>query len=776
MDYSNPNVDDDQDSNHGSSIFYTVLYYLRKFSPLLFILGFTILGVFLAIYIPFISHSQNENLLVITSVDDSDHYLQDLNNYCIVLKEGANAYVGTLQRESLTRALNNLSDKTIELFVNLRVALSRDYLRFGDTAKANELLEEALEKLETQDSLYGPTKKAELFEALAITNLKRGELDNCLTPSGSLVCSLPLDKSIFQKNQHGSIAAINYLSQWLNIEPNNMKAIWLLNIAHMTLGTYPEEVPAGYIIPIHKLETDHPFPKFEEISHAAGLYKMGLAGGSIIEDFDNDGFLDIVVSSWDPCESISYFHNDRNGTFTDYTISAGLAGQLGGLNIVQTDYNNDGWADIFIMRGGWMQQDGQMRMSLIRNNKNGTFTDITHEAGLAFPEYPSQSASWGDYDNDGDLDLFSCNESARALAEGGISDIQYPSQLFRNNNNGTFTDVAKYSGVTNLRYCKSAIWGDYNGDNAPDLYISNFGAENRLYRNNNDGTFTDVALELSVTEPINSFATWFWDYNNDGNLDIFVAGYGTNVADVAADYLDIPNEGAKPRLYRNDGFGNFTDVTKETGIYRVHLAMGANFGDLDNDGFNDFYLGTGAPLFDAVTPNIMYKNYHGDKFIDVTFAGGFGHLQKGHGVAFGDLDRDGDQDIFLQIGGFFPGDGFSNALYENPGHGNNWITIKLIGTQSNTAAIGAKIKILIEDQIGNRSIYATVNSGGSFGSSSLQQEIGLGNADYIKYIEVYWPSTGTTQRFIDVPMNSRIEIHEGDSSFKLLNKSAFLLR
>ena len=221
----------------------------------------------------------------------------------------------------------------------------------------------------------------------------------------------------------------------------------------------------------------------------------------------------------------------------------------------------------------------------------------------------------------------------------------------------------------------------------------------------------------------------FWDYNNDGDLDIFVAGYGTRIADVAADYLGIPNEGAKPRLYRNDGFGNFTDVTKETGIYRVHLAMGANFGDLDNDGFNDFYLGTGAPLFDAVTPNVMYKNSRGNKFIDVTFAGGFGHLQKGHGVAFGDLDRDGDQDIFLQIGGFFPGDGFSNALYENPGHGNNWITIKLIGTQSNTAAIGAKIKILIKDPMGNRPIYATVNSGGSFGSSSLQQEIRLANAD-----------------------------------------------
>ncbi len=776
MDSSNPNANEHQDSCNDSSIFKSVLYSPKKFFPLLLIFGVTALVVFLAIYLPFASQTRNDTSGVAIDGNGNNRHLQDLNNYCIVLKQGANAYVGTLQRESLTRALNTLSHKTIELFINLRLALSRDYLRFGDTAKANKLLEEALEKLETQDSLYGANKKAELLEALAITNLKRGELDNCLTPSGSLVCSLPLDKSIFQKNQHGSIAAIDYLSQWLSIEPDNMKAIWLLNIAHMTLGTYPDKVPADYIIPIQKIESDHSFPKFEEISHAAGLYRVGLAGGSIIEDFDNDGFLDIVVSSWDPCESISYFHNDGNGVFTDYTMQAGLGGQLGGLNITQTDYNNDGWADIFIMRGGWMQQDGQMRMSLIRNNKNGTFTDITHEAGLAFPAYPSQSASWGDYDNDGDLDLFSCNESARGLAEDGISNIQYPSQLFRNNNDGTFTDVAKPSGVTNLRYCKSAIWGDYNGDNAPDLYLSNFGAENRLYRNNNDGTFTDVALELSVTGPINSFATWFWDYNNDGYLDIFVAGYGTNVGDVAADYLDVPHKGTKPRLYRNDGLGNFTDVTKKTGLDRIHLAMGANFGDLDNDGFDDFYLGTGAPLFDAVTPNVMYKNHHGAKFIDVTFNGGFGHLQKGHGVAFGDLDRDGDQDIFLQIGGFFPGDGFSNALYENPGHGNNWITIKLIGTKSNTAAIGAKIELLIENQTSSQSIYATVNSGGSFGSSSLQQEIGLGNADRIKYIEIYWPSSEITQIFPDVPINSHIEIHEGNPNFELLDRPPFLFR
>ena len=234
---------------------------------------------------------------------------------------------------------------------------------------------------------------------------------------------------------------------------------------------------------------------------------------------------------------------------------------------------------------------------------------------------------------------------------------------------------------------------------------------------------------MGVEEPINSFATWFWDYNNDGRLDLFVAGYGPNIADVAADYLGLPNEGVEPRLYRNDGASGFTDVTRETGLHRVHLTMGANFGDLDNDGFPDFYLGTGWPTFDAIGPNIMYRNNEGESFVDVTFSGGFGHLQKGHGIAFGDYDRDGDQDVFAQIGGFYPGDAFSNALYENPGHGSpglkwdsplrsRWLSVRLVGVESNRAAIGARIRATLATEHGMRVVYAYVNSGGSFGASS----------------------------------------------------------
>ena len=299
--------------------------------------------------------------------------------------------------------------------------------------------------------------------------------------------------------------------------------------------------------------------------------------------------------------------------------------------------------------------------------------------------YPSQTAVWADYDNDGDLDLFSCSESERP--------IQFPSQLLRNQGDGTFTDVTFEAGVPNLRYCKGSGWGDYDNDGDPDLYVSNYGQENRLYRNDGDGSFTDVGPALGVVEPVRSFATWFWDYNNDGWLDLFVAGYGTEIEDVAADYLGLENDGVRMRLYKNDGTGGFIDVTRETGLYRVHLTMAANFGDMDNDGFPDFYLGTGYPSYDVLGPNIAYRNNEGRSFTDVTFSAGLGHLHKGHGIAFGDLDRDGDQDIFAQMGGFYPGDAFENALYENPGHKNRWLSARLVGVQSNRAGIGARIKL-----------------------------------------------------------------------------------
>ena len=295
------------------------------------------------------------------------------------------------------------------------------------------------------------------------------------------------------------------------------------------------------------------------------------------------------------------------------TEEAGFTGLYGGLNMIHADYDNDGDLDILVLRGAWLGDAGRHPNSLLRNDGTGRFRDVTLLAGLGDEHFPTQTAAWSDYDNDGDLDLFIGNES-------------YPCQLFENRGDGTFRDVATKAGVTNDGMAKGCVWGDFDDDGDPDLYVSNLGSENRLYRNDGRGRFTDVAGELGVTGPIESFPCWFWDYNNDGSLDLFVAAYWIDMQDFVADYLGLPHRAEVDRLYQGDGRGGFQSVGAELGIDRVTLAMGSNFGDLDNDGFLDFYLGTGYPEYEGLMPNRMYHNRAGERFTEITTAGGFGHL------------------------------------------------------------------------------------------------------------------------------------------------------
>ena len=205
----------------------------------------------------------------------------------------------------------------------------------------------------------------------------------------------------------------------------------------------------------------------------------------------------------------------------------------------------------------------------------------------------------------------------------------------------------------------------------------------RLYHNRGDGTFVDVAPGLGVTGSDASFACWFWDYDNDGRLDIYVNENLTSLAETAALALglDAGQKSGRPRLYRNLGPDGFREVSREVGLDRPMAPMGCNFGDVDNDGFLDFYLGTGWFSYCGLVPNVLFKNVEGRRFEDVTTSTGTGHLQKGHGVSFADFDDDGDLDLFVETGGAVPGDRSYNQLFRNPGHGRHWLKVRLVGTQ-----------------------------------------------------------------------------------------------
>lgn len=680
------------------------------------------------------------------------------------IRDGADpsAYSNLNRRhaEQLTGAL--AAEANPQRRVMLRYQLAVQLLKAGKSELAVAEFKAMEDSLASAGLKLDGQRRVELRMLRATAQLRLGEQENCLMNHNNESCILPLTAKAFHKSPRGSRAAIGLLTEQLTEFPQDAGARWLLNLAYMTLGEYPDQVPAPWRIPSRVFDSEYALPRFPDIAGDLGLDVDDLAGGSIVDDFDNDGFLDIVISAWGFEGQLRYFRNDGLGRFVERTREAGLEGLVDGLNIQQTDYNNDGRLDIWVMRGAWQRKAGRLPNSLLRNNGDGTFSDVTEEVGL-LSYHPTQTSAWFDYDGDGWLDLFVGNETTDA------SDPDL-CELFRNNGDGTFSESAVASGVSVARFVKGVTAGDYDNDGRPDLYVSCLDGPNLLFHNDGPGKtpgrwqFTEVAKRAGVTEPQHSFPTWFFDYDNDGWEDLFVSGYDIrNVGDVAADYMGLPNGGERPRLYRNNRDGTFTNVTTEAGLYRVCHTMGCNFGDLDSDGWLDFYLATGDPELYTLVPNRMIRNAGGKRFQEVTTATGTGHLQKGHGVGFGDLDNDGDQDVYAVMGGAFSGDNYRNVLFENPGNTNRWLKVKVEGVRCNRVGIGVRLKITVRTAEGVREIYKTVNSGGSFGSNPLMQHIGLGAALEVMGVEVYWPASGVRQKFQGLELDSGYLLKEGES-------------
>jgi hypothetical protein len=662
----------------------------------------------------------------------------------------------------------------------VRLQMAIELLEAGDSEAAIDDLE-TLRNLNAEQVKAGqqhlpPELEKQLGEWLGLSYLRLGEQQNCMQNHGQKSCVFPISAAGVHQITRGAEGAVREFTALLKKYPDDDESRWLLNVAYMQLGRYPKSVPAQWLVPSRLFDSEYDIGEFIDKATSAGIDLTSHSGGVIMEDFDGDGLLDIMVTSSGPLDQMHLFHNngikDGQLSFSDVTAQAGLLGETGGLNLVLTDYNNDGLPDVLVLRGGWWGKQGEYPMSLLRNNgvKDGhvTFDDVTEQAGL-LSLHPTQTAAWGDFDNDGWLDLFAGHEST--------PEDPHPSQLFHNNRNGTFTEIGALSGLENLGFVKGAAWGDFNNDGNPDLYVSVRGGPNYLFRN--DGPlhpggsasagwkFTNVAHAAGVDHQSNSFATWFFDYDNDGWPDIFVAGYSVRSSqDVGAFEIGHPYHAETPRLYRNRRDGTFEDVTAKVRLDRVILPMGANFGDLDNDGWLDLYLGTGESLYQSLLPNRMFRNDRGFAFQDVTTSGGFGNLQKGHGVAFGDLENNGNEDVFEEMGGAFPGDTYQSILYHNPGHGNHWLTVMLEGVQTNRAAFGARICLTVATAHGSRHIYRTLGYGSSFGGNPLRQHIGIGFAQRVEKLEITWPASRLVQSFTGIPADQTIWIREGDKTFR----------
>jgi hypothetical protein len=625
-----------------------------------------------------------------------------------------------------------------------RFLLAQEQLLAGDTRGAIA----GLDSLRTLASLKvdanAPRNKS-FFDLLAIAYLRLGEQENCALNMSASICILPLDGAARHVREEGARKAIALYEQLLRAFPDDRGSRWLLNVSYMAVGGYPARVPRQWLIPNIGAARDKTFPKFYNVAMNVGLAVNNLAGGLSVEDFNRDGLLDVFMTSWGLRDPVHLFLADGRGGYVDRTNEAGLAGITGGLNTIHADYDNDGFEDILILRGAWLGESGKHPCSLLHNRGDGTFEDVTFAAGLG-SLHPRHSAAWADFNLDGLLDLFIGKEST---SNGTTS---HPSELFLNKGNGKFVEVSRLVGIDLDAFVKGVVWSDVNNDGLPDLFVSVLSGPNRLFMNRGGASITlwrfeESAIAAGVQLPIMSFPTWFWDYDNDGWNDLLVLSYDIRNSGALHDAVAVEYLGETPaiehtRLYRNKGDGTFEDVSVKAGLAgKVIYAMGSNFGDLDNDGWLDFYVGTGNPDLRSIIPNRMFRGVAGKRFDEVTMEGGFGHLQKGHATAFADFDRDGDQDIYMVVGGAYQGDMFTNVLFENPGWaGRSWITLELEGRTANRSAIGARVELLLADSAGTeRTVHRTVGTGGSFGATSLQVHVGLGNAVRVKHVRVTWP-------------------------------------
>ena len=491
-----------------------------------------------------------------------------------------------------------------------------------------------------------------------------------------------------------------------------------------------------------------------------------VGAGCVFFDYDNDGWMDIyLVNSgasdfFTPGKPLknALYHNNHDGTFTDVTDKAGVAGGTFGMGAAAGDYDGDGWADLYVTSYG--------RNILYHNNGNGTFTDVTEKAGVAAPGW-STCAVWFDYDKDGKLDLFvssfveynketSCGNNRLGQKFYCIPRVfkPRPSHLYHNNGNGTFTDVSEKSGIAKSPGKSFGVVAtDVNNDSWTDLFVANDTMPNFLFINKGNGTFEEVGLRAGVAfsdngSPRSGMGVDATDFDGDGWQDLFVANIDQELFS----------------LYHNQKDLTFTDEPGEIGpATRLLSGWGLKFFDYNNDGYPDLFLANGHPddMVEKMTTRVKYKEpilmfeNLGTKFRDISAQSGsvFSNSFPARGLAVGDYDNDGDLDVLISNNGLAP-----MLLRNDGGNRNNWVGLQLVATKSNPGAVGA----VISWQVGTRKFSRLKTTGGSYLASHDPREIlGAGLGGKIDSVEIRWPS-GKFDKLTNLPMNSYLTVVEGE--------------
>ena len=503
--------------------------------------------------------------------------------------------------------------------------------------------------------------------------------------------------------------------------------------------------------------------------------------GVAFYDYDNDGWLDIFLVNGTRLEGFSagseptshLFRNNRDGTFTDVTLKAGVAHSGWGQGCCVGDYDNDGWDDLFVTYFG--------KNVLYHNNGDGTFTDVSQKAGVAGNgKRWNTGCAFVDYDRDGKLDLFVANYIDMDLATAPVPEsgpCLYKSVmvacgppglqggkniLYHNNGDGTFTDVSEAAGILGASgtYGLGVLTADFDNDGWPDIYVADDSTASALYQNKKNGKFQDIAIEAGCAlspdgKPQAGMGVSAADYDMDGNLDIVK----TNFA------------GDTPSLYHNQGGANFEDTTFTAGLgaHTQFLGWGCGFFDMDNDGWPDILICNGHvyPEVEQLKTEagyaqrkLLYQNLRNGHFADVSFQDGPGISEPSpsRGAAFGDFDNDGDIDIVVNTVNDYP-----QLLRCDSKLANNWIKVRTIGTKSNRSGIGARLTCVTQvpgESRPHRQIDEVRSGGGYFSQNDLRVHFGLGKAEKVASLEIRWPS-GQVDTLKDIKANQVIYVKEG---------------